>query len=166
MAPKVAGSSPVAHPNTTSRIGPVAQLDRAAGFEPAGREFEPLRGHQDSTRTFKDSTRDRGVSQQSPAWTPSIARQAACTSPPKSASWDTLRRAAQSQVHGSNPAELLDAAQLHDVEPSLGPGLVGGLLVAGGNVDNRRRSPARVTRAVRSPALQPIAPLNGLQSPT
>jgi hypothetical protein len=28
------------------RLGPVAQLDRATGFEPVGREFNSLRGHQ------------------------------------------------------------------------------------------------------------------------
>ncbi len=27
-------------------VAPVAQLDRAAGFEPAGREFDPLRARQ------------------------------------------------------------------------------------------------------------------------
>jgi glycine oxidase len=49
-----------------------------------------------------------------------------------------LRRAAQRQPDGPNRAELLDARQIHALEPALGPGLLGGLLVSGGNVDNRR----------------------------
>jgi hypothetical protein len=36
----------VLHPSFGS--APVAQLDRAAGFEPVGREFESLRAHQKS----------------------------------------------------------------------------------------------------------------------
>lgn len=45
-----------------------------------------------------------------------------------------LRRLAQQQTDG----ELLDAGELHALEPALGPRLVGGLRVPGGNVDNRR----------------------------
>jgi glycine oxidase len=49
-----------------------------------------------------------------------------------------LRRAAERQPDGPNRAELLDATELHALEPALGPQLLGGLLVSGGNVENRR----------------------------
>src|SRR5579859_853333 len=41
---------------------------------------------------------------------------------------------------GSSPdkVELLDAAELRALEPALSPALLGGLLMPGGNVDNRR----------------------------
>ena len=76
VAPEAVGSKPSAHPTTglsvdDCRLGiglfrsirnpksaicnwfsgaPVAQVDRAAGFEPAGREFNPLRAHQQGPR--------------------------------------------------------------------------------------------------------------------
>ncbi len=37
----------------TSRIAPLAQLDRASGYEPEGREFESLRAHHFSSTEFK-----------------------------------------------------------------------------------------------------------------
>lgn len=40
VAPRVAGSTPVAH-----LFAPVAQLDRAPGFEPVGCAFESRRAH-------------------------------------------------------------------------------------------------------------------------
>jgi len=49
-----------------------------------------------------------------------------------------LRRAAQHAADGPTPVQLLDAKGLHALEPALGPRLLGGLLVPGGNVENRR----------------------------
>ena len=48
--------------------------------------------------------------------------------------------AAPDAEHGelASAGELLDPRGLRDLEPSLSPSLPGGLLVAGGNVDNRR----------------------------
>jgi glycine oxidase len=49
-----------------------------------------------------------------------------------------LRRAAQRLAGGPDAGTILDAKHLHELEPALSPKLLGGLLVAGGNVDNRR----------------------------
>jgi len=49
-----------------------------------------------------------------------------------------LRRAAERQPDGSDRLELLDARQLRALEPALSEKLHGGLLMAGGNVENRR----------------------------
>jgi glycine oxidase len=49
-----------------------------------------------------------------------------------------LRRAVQRQADGDDRLELLDGNQLRELEPALGPDLRAGLLVAGGNVENRR----------------------------
>ncbi len=45
---------------------------------------------------------------------------------------------AQQHSSGEDKLELLDAKQLCALEPALSPDLAGGLLVPGGNVDNRR----------------------------
>src|SRR6266851_4145555 len=42
------------------------------------------------------------------------------------------------QASGDDKLELLDSTQLRALEPALSPSLAGGLLVPGGNVDNRR----------------------------
>jgi glycine oxidase len=44
----------------------------------------------------------------------------------------------QAAAQRPDGATYLDAQALHELEPQLSPNLVGGLLVAGGNVDNRR----------------------------
>jgi glycine oxidase len=49
----------------------------------------------------------------------------------------TVRTAALRLADGPDPATLLDPSQLRELEPSLSPKLLGGLLVPGGNVDNR-----------------------------
>ena len=78
------------------------------------------------------------------AWTPSTARWAACSWRATSRSW----RAAAALPRGGwrtvqIVATLLDAAQLHALEPSLSPKLLGGLLVAG----RQRRQSAPVSGA-------------------
>jgi len=45
---------------------------------------------------------------------------------------------ANEQPNGEPGPELLDSRQLRELEPALSPSLAGGLLVPGGNVDNRR----------------------------
>jgi glycine oxidase len=50
----------------------------------------------------------------------------------------TLRIAAQRLAGGPDAGTLLDATHLNELEPTLSPEIVGGLLVPGGNVDNRR----------------------------
>ncbi len=49
--------------NPKSEIGraPVAQSDRAAGFEPAGREFNPLRARQTADANGRAITNDQWV---------------------------------------------------------------------------------------------------------
>ena len=49
-----------------------------------------------------------------------------------------LRFAAQRQSKSEDKFELLDAQQLHALEPALSSNLAGALLVPGGNVDSRR----------------------------
>jgi glycine oxidase len=49
--------------------------------------------------------------------------------------YNALRRADQ---HGADRAEFLEAFELRALEPALGPRVLAGLLVAGGNVENRR----------------------------
>jgi glycine oxidase len=61
-----------------------------------------------------------------------------------------LMRAGQRQSDGADRPELLDAKQLYALEPALGPGLHGGLLVSGGNVDNRRLCRALEIAALRA----------------
>ncbi len=63
---------------------------------------------------------------------------------------ETLRRVAQREGDGPNQAELLGSAQVRAVEPALGPRVIGGLSVSGGNVDNRRLCRALEIGALRA----------------
>src|SRR5712691_6492547 len=51
---------------------------------------------------------------------------------------EAVHSAAQWQAGGPDSGALLDSKQLHELEPALNSELLGGLVMPGGNVDNRR----------------------------
>lgn len=83
------------------RHAPVAQLDRAAGYEPAGREFESLRARQDDARLVDSEESENSRPARRHKYVPAPSRRYVRTVPiwnPGELPWDPA-------IHGPDVVE-------------------------------------------------------------